>query len=393
MGGTEPDEHLDALASVAVGAAVELFERLAIPPDGFVGRRLLEGTVSSELGVVDGLRDIGGLDRRAPVVGELADAGPRMPGGEGLEPFRDGVVRSGSAGGREPLVEGVLDERVRERVPPDPVGRAQHRGIDRPVTQVDDRVLIVCGDQGEEGGVEVAADHRRLGEEPFRVPTERGDPPPDHLSHAHRQTEVVDIRLGDPPAGRIPADRARVDEVANDLHREERVAVRLREDGITQRDPVLVHLVTRHPLQEGQEVQIVEAVQGDPVGPAMTVQGREELGDGMIGADLGVTERGEDGGANRLVGRDDVPEELHGGTVRPVQVVEHHQGGDLAAGALEKVDHTPEQDEPFRVAIPHRRDRRPRTTRRAQARAAPGEHHDPRRAPGAAPLARRGRAV
>ena len=62
--------------------------------------------------------------------------------------------------GREIVVERVLDQRVRERVPARHVGFGEHRRGDRPVAQVDDGVFVELGDASEHVGVEVAADDR-----------------------------------------------------------------------------------------------------------------------------------------------------------------------------------------------------------------------------------------
>ena len=105
-----------------------------------------------------------------------------------------------------------------------------------------------------------------------------------------------------------------------------------------------------------EQVVVVEAAQRDPHAPVLAVQRREEIGERMVGGDVGVAERPEDADPHRLVARDDVAEQLDAAAVGPVQIVEHHQDRVLARHPSEQVDDAAEQHEPLRVGITPGRD-------------------------------------
>ena len=113
----ETDEQLGPPAGIGLWGAVEQFERLAVPADGFVGCELGERVVAGDLGVVDRFRRVGRLDGGAPVIREFGGSCTGIVAQERFDRLRDGFVRPSASCRRKAVVERVFDERVRERVP------------------------------------------------------------------------------------------------------------------------------------------------------------------------------------------------------------------------------------------------------------------------------------
>ena len=64
------------------------------------------------------------------------------------------------------------------------VGGSEHGGGHSGIAQLDQRVLVDAGHAGQQGHVEVAADHRGQRQHPLGLATQTGEPVPHHFLHA-----------------------------------------------------------------------------------------------------------------------------------------------------------------------------------------------------------------
>ena len=230
LGGAEPDREVepeDRIGVVGLGVEVEGL--------GVVAERVGRGErgergVAGLAGVADGLGQVDGLGGAEPVAGQLADPCPGAVPAEVFERFGDLPVRPGPAGGTEVLVQGVLDERVREVVAPGRVGELAHQRRGRGgVEDVEQLVLGRLGrtgehDRGRSRGRSprrsTAPARRLVPSRPTRAPiTSRT------LSGKRRSARAVSSATQRPVG--VLGDRAGLGEVAQHLAHEERVAVGL----------------------------------------------------------------------------------------------------------------------------------------------------------------------
>ena len=123
----EPEEQRGPTPRVVGGGPVEQIERIPVPAQRLVGRELRQGPIARPLRVRDRLARVLGLGGARPVVGELPDPLGGIVAAELLERLRDRAVGARPPAGREVVVERVLDQRVRERVPARHVGFGEHR--------------------------------------------------------------------------------------------------------------------------------------------------------------------------------------------------------------------------------------------------------------------------
>ena len=93
-------------------------------------------------------------------------------------------------GDAEPLVQGVLDERVGEGEPPR-LDLDHQGGAGRGLQQVEDIILGLVHDHCQHGELEVATDHRGCGQALLRFGAQAGDAAPDDLPDARRQPAAL----------------------------------------------------------------------------------------------------------------------------------------------------------------------------------------------------------
>ena len=149
-----------------------------------------------------------------------------------------------------------------------------------------------------------------------------------------------------------------LEEMAEDLVDEERVAVGLAVDGVGQGHPLVVHGLAGDGLHDRHHLAGLEPRQFDALHPARPPQGAQGLDQGVGGGQLAVTERAQHDQAHRAVGRHQVSEELQAAHVGPLQVVEDDDHGVVLGDPGHELDHRGEQLVALGVRIdgPDRRD-------------------------------------
>ena len=164
-------------------------------------------------------------------MGKFCDSRLWLAGVEMLECFCNLAVRSGSTRRTQALVQGALDERVREVVAPRHVGHFLHQR--RRARRVEDvqQLILGCGGSGREHvEVEVPADHRRQRQHPLGLRSQSPDTRPD--DHQHRVGQCGEFeRAGQrPPAIGILDDHLGLGQVTQQFGDEERIPVGLSMD-------------------------------------------------------------------------------------------------------------------------------------------------------------------
>ena len=185
----QSDQEVAALGRITARLAPQL-ECLAEPAQGLVGRELIERALARPARVVDGLRGLVRRRRAAPVMGQLGDPIARVVPAHLLERLPDPGMEPGAPRPAQVLVEGVIDQRVREGEAPDRTRLVDHRSSRGLLEQVEQRVLVGLEHACEEIDVEVAADHRGHGK---RLAARLAQPlhtPADDLADALGQSEV-----------------------------------------------------------------------------------------------------------------------------------------------------------------------------------------------------------
>ena len=233
-----------------------------------------------------------------------------------LEDRADPAVQPDAPGPAERRVERLANQRVGEGV----AARSTGLLLDDPalrglLERVEQALAGQLGKGVEHLDRERPADRGGHRHDAARGRRQSGKAPLDRLPHAVRDAELGE-RGQTPPFG--PLDRVRVDEVAQDLLDEERVALgfavkRVRE--MRRR---------RAPEPAGdhrRDVAPVQAPQPQPLDGSLAVQVREHRDQRL--AQLGLAIGADDQHALGLDRAHDVRQEQCGRLVRPVQVLEH----------------------------------------------------------------------
>ena len=129
---------------------------------------------------------------------------------------------------------------------------------------------------------------------------------------------------GDPVPFGVLHDGPGLDQMAEHLGDEERVAVGLSVDRMCQRDAGVVEGVAGHRLHEGDHPGVVESAQGNHRHRGLAPEGTERLGEGMGDGELGVPVGARDEETCRGGMSHHTAQQLEGRLVGPVEVVEHH---------------------------------------------------------------------
>ena len=154
-------------------------------------------------------------------------------------------------------------------------------------------IFAVVGDPGEEVELEVATDDGSRAQDLFGVLTEPGDAATDDLPDAGRQPVfVAEVDRRDPAAIVALRDRAGLGEVPQDLAREERVPVGLPDTtrGRARRRRRSIGC----PAAASTKATISassEATQVNALHVLFAMQGREHIGEWMLGAQVGLDGR------------------------------------------------------------------------------------------------------
>ena len=232
-------------------------------------------------------------------------------------------MQAGPPGGPEAGAQGLLGEGVGEGVTAR-FDLADDGGLGRAVEQVEQAVLVLAGDGRQEVEVELAAHHGGHGQDGAGA-----------LRQArHTLADDLPDRLGEPLVGQVTTDPPvavllvhgpRVQQVAQQLAEEVRVAVGLTTYVVGQGHARPVELVAGRPLHVGHDVPVVETRQGEALHAGQAVQLGEDVGQGVVGREVGlaVVADDEQAGVARAVRQ--VPEQAQGRLVGPLEVVEHEQ--------------------------------------------------------------------
>ena len=113
---TEPKEQHGPTARIVRGGLVEEIERTPVPAQSLVGRKLRQRAIARPLRVRDRLARVLRLGGVRPVVGELSDPLAGIVATDLIERLSDHPVAPSPPPGGKPVVEGMLDQRVGERV-------------------------------------------------------------------------------------------------------------------------------------------------------------------------------------------------------------------------------------------------------------------------------------
>ena len=294
LGHAEAQLEVDDEVGPPLGPVVEQLDRLIEVPDGVERSERLESRLGRLARVRDGLLDVDLLGGVEPVMGQLADALPGPPTAELFERLGDLPVGAGPAGHPHLLVEGVLDEGVAEAVGARGVAHlADERHAGGPVQHVDQVVLVHLRGQAQVLEVELPPDDRGQAQDAGRLLAQAGHSSRDHLPHARREARLRQL-LGEPVAGVVLLDRSGLGQVPPHLAHEERVAVRLRVYGVRQLHALVREIVTRRRLHELHDLQIVQALQDDPMDPRLAAEGRQGLEQRVRRGELGVAVGADD---------------------------------------------------------------------------------------------------
>ena len=160
LGGSEPDQAVDAGDGVGRRALVEKLERLGEVAHRFVGGERSQGRLAGAHGMTDRFLRVGWSCRQEVVIGELAGV-RRVLAEEMLQCLCHLQVGAGSAGRPQPVVESPLDERMRKGVAARSVRSFPHEHT-RPsrVEEIEERLVVLAADFGEQVEVKVPPDHR-----------------------------------------------------------------------------------------------------------------------------------------------------------------------------------------------------------------------------------------
>ena len=226
----------------------------------------------------------------------------------------------------EAAVEGLADECVRERIAG--AGAAARLDdelcIDRLLQCVDERVLVELGHRAEDVEGEAAPEHGSMREHALAAFGEASEAPRQHFHDPLGHADLV-RRQGRRPAAATLEEHAGLDQMAHHLLDEERVSLRVLEDGAHEPGGRLIAGVRRDELADAP---LVEPVEPDALEQPLATQVGEQLRERVLAAEL-LVPVGADHEQRRFVRRsDDVPQQAECGSIRPLEVVQHeHERG------------------------------------------------------------------
>ena len=326
LGHAQAGQHVDHRGLVE---GLHSIEQLAGPlePDQGVGRGVQpQRPLARSQRVPKRLRPGVRCRGQRPVVRELGDpvVASRISGHQ-LHGCGNVTMEPRPAGDAEPLVQGVLDECVGKGEPPR-LDLDHQGGASRGLEQVEDIILGLVDDHSQHGELEVATDHRGCGQTMLGFGSETGDAASDDLPDVRRQPAALQQRGGGPSTVGLLDDGPGLGQVPQELADEERVAVRLGEQGVTEGEPVLAEPVARRGFHQAGQGRVVEPAQRHSLDAGLAMRCGEELSQW----ELAVTSpsRNVARTANEPASRSTIGlEQLHARIVGPVEVVEHQDDG------------------------------------------------------------------
>ena len=237
----------------------------------------------------------------------------------GLDRLPHALVDPGPARHRHPLVERLPDQRVGEQVVAGALVRlGQEAGRERLLERAEELVLGQQHDAFEQCGVDVAADHRRDAEQLDGRRLEPAEPPRDDLLDALGQTEALELRRA-----RAAGVHPRLEQVADDLLHEERVALGLLVEGMGERARRRLAGAEPYQLSGVEFAQAADVELGrEPVALQLGQRVAER-----VAAALGGAVRAQDQQPGRAGGSRQMAQEQKRRPVGPLEVVQHQQHG------------------------------------------------------------------
>jgi hypothetical protein len=282
------------------------------------------------------------------VVGQLGQVRPRVGRVQVLQRLRGAPVQAHPAGGGQPLVEHLADQRMGEAPAAEAAGDlGDHPRRLRLLEQLEQAVAAQAAGRLQGAQLELAAEDGGGLQHPVAAVGEAaeplGDHRPDTLREAGRQRRRARPGVAEP---------ALAGEQADHLGHEERVAVGLPVHG--GRQPRR-RLDAADQGDEAGDVALVQTAQQHPaVAPAagQVGEGRQQR---MPAVHLGMPVGAEHQRAGALEVLAHEPQRRQRGRVGPVEVVEDQQQRPLGGGRPEEAGEAVEQPEPGRLRLHRRR--------------------------------------
>ena len=301
----------------------------------FVGQ-LLGRVLAGAHPVLDRLVEVVARAGVGEVMRELGEVRLEVAAVDLLDRRTGAPVHEHAARRGDRAVQGVADQRVRERVAPGcRVDLLDHARANRGLQAVEQLVLGLRAQERQDVQLELAAEDRRGHEQAVRRGAEAADALGDDVLHAlgHREPAArVRPRLG--------ADRARLREVAQHLDDEERVAFGSLVDDPAQLRRRVVARENADELRHGRRVEGLERVTEHP---ALAPELGQHLCQRMLDVELGLPVGAEhqETGLARIASQ--VLQQQQGRLVGPMQVVEHEHHGPVLRGLAQQRAHGLEQ--------------------------------------------------
>ena len=213
-------------------------------------------------------------------IGQRFLAGRREP----LDRLGDLAVQARAAGGGRLRVQRLADERVREGIAARDAGRLLHEASgERLVQDVEQAIFRKIGQRLKDRKVEFAAHDRREAEDAVARLTQARKPAADDLADALRNAELLRsshvLRLVE------ACQRARLAEMAQHFTDEERIAFGVLGHRACQRSRALAADPAGDELLD---MRLAQSAQSDPDDPLVAPQIRQDLGEWMRAAQLGL---------------------------------------------------------------------------------------------------------
>ena len=232
------------------------------------------------------------------MIRELTDGRVRL----GLERHPRGAVQAHATIRPELVDEDRTHQSVREGVSARVARRlADQAGLLGWLQCLEDRAHRFARNLGDEPDVELAPDHRSHAEHGVRGLGELSESTPDHLPYPLGQAGLVEGRAR-PPSATFLHQPARLDEVAQHLADEERVALGLAPQGCGEVAPLGVEVVATGPDEQRGDALAVEPGERDPARPPLAAKIGQHPGERMRAVDVGVAVRREHQDRSRCVG-------------------------------------------------------------------------------------------
>ena len=218
-------------------------------------------------------------------------------------------------------------ERVDEGESIGPRAQDQGRGFGH-VQHIDQRLLILVGDGGQQAELEVSTDDRRQREDLECVVAQGGDASPDDLAHARGESDLGHRNHDRPVAVHRFGQRTGLDQVAQHLADEEGISRGLVSQGLCEDPSLLAEVVARDQCQQFGELRAGDAGEREALDAWLAPKSGDEIKKCVRCRDVGIPVRAQNQQPAVDV-RGDVPKEQEGGRIGPVEVIEHEDHGDL----------------------------------------------------------------